>query len=59
MRYEKLASFDRATTGAFPEDNVIPSSDGSTLYGLTQAGGANDPKAVKKYGTVFAVTLNR
>ena len=33
--------------------------DGSTLYGLTQAGGANDPKAVKKYGTVFAVTLNR
>ena len=59
LRYERLVSFDRATTGAFPEDNVIPSSDGSTLYGLTQAGGANDPKAEKKYGTVFAVKLNR
>ena len=59
LRYERLVSFDRATTGAFPEDNVIPSGDGSTLYGLTQAGGVNDPKAVKKYGTVFAVTLNR
>ena len=59
LRYERLVSFDRATTGAFPEDNVIPSGDGSTLYGLTQAGGVNDPKAAKKYGTVFAVTLNR
>src|SRR5499426_2733248 len=59
LRYERLISFDRATTGAFPEDNVIPSSDGSTLYGLTQAGGANDPKAAKKYGTVFAVTVSR
>ena len=59
LRYERLVSFDRATTGAFPEDNVIPSSDGSTLYGLTQAGGVNDPKAVKKYGTVFAVTVSR
>jgi uncharacterized repeat protein (TIGR03803 family) len=59
LRYERLVSFDRATTGAFPEDNVIPSGDGSTLYGLTQAGGANDPKALKKYGTVFEVTLSR
>jgi len=59
LRYERLVSFDRATTGAFPEDNVIPSGDGSTLYGLTQAGGVNDPKAAKKYGTAFAVTLNR
>lgn len=59
LRYERLVSFDRATTGAFPEDNVIPSGDGSTLYGLTQAGGVNDPKAAKKYGTAFALTLNR
>jgi len=59
LGYERLVSFDRATTGAFPEDNVIPSGDGSTLYGLTQAGGANDPKAEKKYGTVFAITLSR
>jgi uncharacterized repeat protein (TIGR03803 family) len=58
LRYERMVSFNRATTGAFPEDNVIPSGDRSTLYGLTQAGGANDPKAVKNYGTVFAVTLN-
>ena len=59
LRYERMVSFDRATTGAFPEDNVIPSGDGSTLYGLTQAGGVNDPEAVKKYGTVFAVTVSR
>jgi uncharacterized repeat protein (TIGR03803 family) len=59
LRYEKMASFNRATTGAFPEDNVIPAGDGSTLYGLTQAGGVNDPTAVKNYGTVFALTLNR
>ena len=59
LRYERLVSFDRATTGAFPEDNVIPSGDGSTLYGLAQAGGVNDPKAAKKYGTAFALTLNR
>ena len=59
LLYERLVSFDRATTGAFPEDNVIPSSDGSTLYGLTQAGGAHDPKAAKKFGTVFALTVSR
>jgi uncharacterized repeat protein (TIGR03803 family) len=58
LRYERMVSFDRETTGAFPEDNVTPSADGSTLYGLTQAGGVNDPTAMKNYGTVFAVLLN-
>ena len=52
--YEVLASFDRRTTGAFPEDNVVASEDGSILYGLTQAGGENDPEATLYYGTVFA-----
>ena len=47
LRYERLVSFDRATTGAFPEDNVIPSSDGSTLYGLTQAGALTIPRRRK------------
>jgi uncharacterized repeat protein (TIGR03803 family) len=59
LRYEKMVSFNRATTGAFPEDNIIPAGDGSTLYGLTQAGGVNDPTAVKNYGTVFAVILKQ
>jgi uncharacterized repeat protein (TIGR03803 family) len=58
LRYEKMVSFDRSITGAFPEDNVIPAGDGSILYGLTQAGGVNDPTAAKNYGTVFAVILN-
>jgi hypothetical protein len=48
-----LASFDRRTTGAFPEDDVVASADGRTPYGLTQAGGADDPDATLYYGTVF------
>lgn len=56
-KYEVLASFDRASTGAFPEDNVIPGPDGQTLYGLTQAGGMNDPDATLYYGTVFSFAI--
>jgi uncharacterized repeat protein (TIGR03803 family) len=56
-KYEVLASFDRATTGAFPEDNVTLSSDGRLLFGLTQAGGVNDPNATNYYGTVFSVEI--
>lgn len=52
--YQLLASFDRATTGAFPEDDVVPSADGRKLFGLTQAGGVHDPDATAYYGTVFA-----
>lgn len=55
--YEVLASFDRKTTGAFPEDNLVADADGRTLFGLTQAGGANDPKAALYYGTVFRFTV--
>jgi uncharacterized repeat protein (TIGR03803 family) len=55
--YELLASFDRRTTGAFPEDDLVASADGRTLYGLTQAGGAHDPDAKLYYGTVFRFTL--
>ena len=56
-RYEVLASFDRATTGAFPEDNVLASADGRTLFGLTQAGGVNDPDATSYFGTVFRFAI--
>lgn len=55
--FELLASFDRATTGAFPEDNVTLGADGATLYGLTQAGGVHDPDATKYYGTVFSFEI--
>ena len=55
--YEVLASFDRRTTGAFPEDDLVAGADGRTLYGLTQAGGADDPDASRYYGTVFRFTL--
>jgi len=53
-KYEVLASFDLATTGGFPEDNVTLGADGKTLYGLTQTGGANDTDGTKYYGTVFS-----
>lgn len=56
-RYEVLASFDRRTTGAFPEDDLVTSADGRTLYGLTQAGGANDPDATRYLGTVFRLAV--
>ncbi len=56
---EILASFDRATSGAFPEDNVIPSPDGQWLVGMTQAGGEHDPAAALYYGTVFAFPIPR
>ena len=51
-----LYNFD-STHGSHPHGDLT--IDGSTLYGLTQAGGASDPKAVKKYGTVFSVTVSR
>jgi uncharacterized repeat protein (TIGR03803 family) len=44
-----LATFAGTSNGATPEDGLILSSDGSTLYGTTQSGGANND------GTVFAV----
>lgn len=56
-RYELLASFDRATSGSLPEDNVVPSADGRLLFGLTQAGGVNDPDATSYYGTVFRFAI--
>jgi uncharacterized repeat protein (TIGR03803 family) len=56
-RYELLASFDRRTSGAFPEDNVVPSADGKALFGLTQAGGVHDRAAKSYYGTVFRVAV--
>jgi len=56
-RYEMLVSFDRATSGAFPEDNVLPSADGRVLFGLTQAGGVNDPDAKSYFGTVFRFAI--
>jgi hypothetical protein len=49
-----LASFDRRTTGALPEDNLTPSPDGSVLFAQTQADGVHDPTAAAHYGAVFA-----
>ena len=57
--YEVLASFETATTGALPEDNLVPNEDGSILYGMTQAGGVHDPDAAHYYGTVFAIEVPR
>ena len=53
------ASFDRRTTGAFPEDNLTASANGSVLFGQTQAGGVHDPTAAAYYGTVFAFPVPR
>ena len=56
-QYSSLASFDLATTGAYPEDCLTANSAQTVLYGLTQAGGANDPTGEGYYGTVFAYTI--
>ncbi len=63
--YGILASFDShhqnpATpnlTGGAPIDNVIISPDGSTLFGMTEVGGANDPTNAQPitFGTVFSI----
>jgi uncharacterized repeat protein (TIGR03803 family) len=45
------ASFSFATNGAFPEADLTLSSDGSTLYGTTSAGGPNG------YGEVFSIPV--
>lgn len=52
--YEVLASFDRASSGALPEDNLVFDEGGRTVFGLTQAGGVNDPNGTEYFGTVFA-----
>ncbi|MFO1519630.1 MAG: choice-of-anchor tandem repeat GloVer-containing protein [bacterium] len=56
--YQRLASFHAKTSGAYPIDNVTVSADGKTLYGLTQAGGQNDPSMVYQYGTVFSLGVS-
>jgi uncharacterized repeat protein (TIGR03803 family) len=50
-RYETLASFQSATTGREPIDNITFSADGQFLYGLTQFGGTGDG------GTIFRFAL--
>jgi uncharacterized repeat protein (TIGR03803 family) len=58
--YLLLASFDGNSdnaSGNQPIDNLIASPDGSTLYGLTQQGGANDRQSSQPvgFGTVFSI----
>ncbi|MGZ6242496.1 MAG: choice-of-anchor tandem repeat GloVer-containing protein [Candidatus Binataceae bacterium] len=62
--YGLLASFDspkkgdRDDTGSQPIDNLTPSADGVTLYGMTQTGGANDDhnnQIAISFGTVFSI----
>lgn len=58
--YGILASFDdpsASTTGSAPIDNVTISSDGATLYGMTQSGGCHDPTSAQNpsFGTVFSI----
>ncbi len=55
--YTQLAYFGGSLTGAFPFDNVVTSTDGHTLFGMTGAGGANDPDCSKTYGTIFSVAI--
>jgi len=56
--FESAKQGDTDLTGSNPIDNLIASEDGSVLYGMTQAGGANDPQnnqQVISFGTVFAI----
>ena len=53
-----LASFDdpsSSITGSSPIDNLILSSDGTTLFGMTQSAGCNDTTSAQDVplGTVF------
>ncbi|HXE72694.1 MAG TPA: choice-of-anchor tandem repeat GloVer-containing protein, partial [Candidatus Nitrosotenuis sp.] len=58
-KFQLLASFDRRTTGALPEDNVVADAQGRVLYGLTQTGGVHDPRGRLYYGTLFAFPVPR
>ena len=53
--YETIASFGGSVTGAYPKDNVTFSADGTAMFGMTIAGGANDPDCSEADGTVFSV----
>jgi uncharacterized repeat protein (TIGR03803 family) len=55
--YQQLAYFGGSVTGAFPYDNVAISADGKTLYGMSGAGGKNDPTCEKKYGTIYSIDI--
>lgn len=55
--YDRLGYFGGSQTGAYPFDNVVVSADGNTLYGMTGAGGADDPDCHKTYGTIFSVDV--
>ncbi|MEO6847270.1 MAG: choice-of-anchor tandem repeat GloVer-containing protein [Chthoniobacterales bacterium] len=57
--YALLDSFDLATTGGRPEDNIVAWTNGgiTTLYGLTQNGGMFDPTGDNYFGTIFAYTI--
>jgi len=49
--YTVLASFDAASSGRNPIDNIVFSADGTTLYGLADEGGSND------HGTLFSLNV--
>jgi len=53
--YTTFASFGGSLTGAYPKDNVTFSGDATAMYGMTIAGGVNDPDCARSYGTVFRV----
>jgi hypothetical protein len=44
-------------TGAYPYDNVWPSPDGRTVWGMTGGGGPHDPTCARRFGTVFALAV--
>ena len=57
--YATLFNFDSITTGSNPQGSLV--YDGAFLYGVTQAGGANDSGTVFKIqpdGTNFTTLLN-
>jgi hypothetical protein len=58
--YTVLHLFGGSTTdgGSQPIDNLTPSADGVTFYGMTQTGGANDDhnnQIAISFGTVFSI----
>lgn len=55
--YEILYSFNQATSGAYPIDNVILNKNGKEIYVFGQIGGEYDPSGKNQYGAINKIKV--